>query len=330
MDSADADTADQPPRPVAFISHHSSQQKTARHLKSILERNGIAGWMAPDDIDPGATFDQAIIEQVRDCDVMVLLFCARSDQSDHVRREIALAVDHKKLIYPVRLEDIDAEGLAYWLSGYQWIDWLDRRDATIQRMVDTIRRQTDAPGAPAVGGRGFGMRRPRRRLIAASAVVVGIAALAAGLWFSLGGGEENYLKVRPGSWVRQMTDHEVVSAPGGEESARAAFAALGLDRAQGCIGAAESTDPGISFFDLDGSNNCSMDSLAPDEGSKIFAEFTCRPEALNGDTAVFALDVLPEGSMKMRADGNVTIRDGEGMQSLHEIAFHYYYSAKAC
>jgi hypothetical protein len=52
-----------------------------------------------------------------------------------------LAEDNRKLIYPVRLEDIDAKGLAYWLHDYQWVDWIDRRDATIQKMIETIKRQ---------------------------------------------------------------------------------------------------------------------------------------------------------------------------------------------
>ncbi|MGP1352861.1 MAG: TIR domain-containing protein [Parasphingopyxis sp.] len=127
-------------RPVAFISHHSSQVETARQLKQVLANNGVDGWMAPDDIDPGRPFDQAIIEQVRTSDLIILLFCARSDQSRHVKRELMMAENGDKLIFPVRLENIDADGLAYWLNDYQWIDWFDRRDDTIQRMIDTIKR----------------------------------------------------------------------------------------------------------------------------------------------------------------------------------------------
>jgi hypothetical protein len=135
--------------PVAFISHHSSQEQTARHLKKILQRNGIDGWMAPDDIEPGRPFDEAIVEQVADSDLIVLLFCAKSDQSRHVKRELIMADNNRKLVYPVRLEDIDAKGLAYWLNDYQWIDWIDRRDETIQRMVDTIKKQFSITGDTA-------------------------------------------------------------------------------------------------------------------------------------------------------------------------------------
>jgi hypothetical protein len=134
--------------PAAFISHHSSQIDAARHLARILDRHGIKGWMAPDDIDPGMPFDKVIVEQIGKSDVILLLFCARSDQSKHVKREIMLAEQSGKLIYPIRLETIQPDGLAYWLQDYQWIDWLDQRDDAIERMIATVRRQLSMPAAP--------------------------------------------------------------------------------------------------------------------------------------------------------------------------------------
>ncbi|RED17709.1 TIR domain-containing protein [Parasphingopyxis lamellibrachiae] len=128
-------------RPTAFISHHSSQVETARRLKVILGHHGVTGWMAPDDIDPGQPFDKAIVDQVRQSDLIILLFCGQSDQSRHVKRELMMAEDSDKLIYPVRLEEKPADGLAYWLNDYQWIDWFDGDDKTITRMIDTIKRQ---------------------------------------------------------------------------------------------------------------------------------------------------------------------------------------------
>lgn len=320
------------PRPVAFISHHSSQEETARHLKTILERNGITGWMAPDDIEPGLLFDKAIVDEVRQCDMIVLLFCAKSDQSDHVRRELTLAVDNKKMIYPVRLEDIDAEGLAYWLSGYQWVDWIDRRDDTIQRLVDTIKHQAGDDGAATDGraaqrsGRrkGFG----NGRVLWLGGGAVAIAGLAGG-WYMLSGEEDAELKILSGSWTRELTAHSAV-APDDATAAEILFASLGLDSARGCIGDVESTNPGVSFFDLDGRNNCSMEQLSPGEDAKLLAEFTCRPAALAGTTATFALDVTPNRNTKILANGNLTIRDGAGGQSLYEVEFHYFYSGKEC
>lgn len=138
MDDSQSDSAEQP---TAFISHHSSQVETARRLKVILGHHGITGWMAPDDIDPGQPFDKAIVDQVRRSDLIILLFCGQSDQSRHVKRELMMAENSDKLIYPVRLEEKPADGLAYWLNDYQWIDWFDGNDDTVTRMIDTIKRQ---------------------------------------------------------------------------------------------------------------------------------------------------------------------------------------------
>ncbi len=132
-------------QPIAFISHHSSQVDAARHLANALKQQGIKGWMAPDDIDPGQPFDRVIIEKIAESDVILLLFCSRSDQSKHVKREIMLAEQEHKLIFPIRLETIQPQGLAYWLQDYQWIDWLDKRDDAIERMVRTIRNQLNLP-----------------------------------------------------------------------------------------------------------------------------------------------------------------------------------------
>ncbi len=140
-------------QPTAFISHHSSQVETARRLKVILSHHGIIGWMAPDDINPGQPFDKAIVNQVRESDLIILLFCEQSDQSRHVKRELMMAEDADKLIFPVRLEDKAADGLAYWLNDYQWIDWFDGEDDTITRMIETIKSQADEQDkAPAASG----------------------------------------------------------------------------------------------------------------------------------------------------------------------------------
>jgi hypothetical protein len=320
-------------RPVAFISHHSSQERTARHLKDILERNGIVGWMAPDDIAPGTRFDTAIVDQVRTCDMIVLLFCARSDQSEHVRRELTLGVDHKKLIYPVRLEDIDVQGLAYWLSGYQWIDWIDQRDETIQRLIDTIHRQTSVETGTGKSGppppkarRGYA---PGKRWWIAG--IAAAAALTIGLgWYFWAQKEVNEFKVLSGGWLRELESHSLVTRGIEPDAAEALFDRLTLDSAQGCIGPADADSPGVSFFDLDGHNNCSMDQIGRDGDGDLLAELTCRPEALDGGTASFALELTTDQSTKIGAAGNLTISDDTGARTLYQVAFHYYYAGKAC
>ena len=72
----------------------------------ILSHHGITGWMAPDDINPGQPFDKAIVDQVRQSDLIILLFCEQSDQSRHVKRELMMAEDADKLIETCRAANV--------------------------------------------------------------------------------------------------------------------------------------------------------------------------------------------------------------------------------
>lgn len=133
---------------TAFISHHSSQYASAKRVKAALARAGIDGWLAPDDIEPGTHFDVAIVEQLERSDVIILLLDSRADRSKHVKRELMLADEGDKPIFPVRLEPVEASGLAYWLKEHQWIDWFGGEGDGLDRLVAAIDRRTG--GARAV------------------------------------------------------------------------------------------------------------------------------------------------------------------------------------
>lgn len=314
-------------RPVAFISHHSSKEKTARHVKTILERNGVEGWMAPDDIEPGVAFDQAIIEQVERSDLIILLFCAKSDQSRHVKRELMMAENNKKLIYPVRLEDIDAKGLAYWLNDYQWIDWIDRRDATIQKMIETVKRQVGpkdpvAEVADASVSAGPASDEPAPAASPNTAPVslmggdgdadgpkrfAGITLDKKG-WYLLGGGavfaaillgllinaltREPEFKVQPGRWQTSYVVDRVLEDSGADEAEADAFLRqFETNSSIQCITEAEARSPGNDFFDPNRANNCAMSNLTM-EGGRFRVQLECQPPDLNG----VALNVWMRGT----------------------------------
>ncbi|MBC7986450.1 MAG: TIR domain-containing protein [Sphingomonadaceae bacterium] len=351
-------------KPIAFISHHNSQEKVARHVKAVFERNGVIGWMAPDDIEPGLQFDRAIIEQVKKSDIIVLLFCAQSDQSKHVKREIMLAEDQDKLIYPVRLEAIEPSGLAYWLQDYQWIDWVDRRDATIERMLATVKRQVAArdaanPPVPAVeeetapdnstaveppspeptveaaappppvrapagpamsapmpllgdgagplrdidaaddGGTeeiaarptGFIAKIDRNGWIAIG-VVGALLVVLLGIAFANMGGSSDAdgdFAVNPGMWEARVDDVNI-TFPELEPGIAEEYAREIADNSvsEGCITEDEAADPDASILDLDGEENCEIDEFSMEDGT-IVAELSCRPTALEGGEATYAL-----------------------------------------
>ena len=134
---------------AVFISYHSSKRAVVEHIARYFQRHGIATWWAPRDVPPGSKWDEAITAAIDEASALVLLFCASADSSIHVKREVALADRAKIPIYWVRLEKVEPHGLGYFLSPTQWVDWLDRRDSTLDSLVSDLQN-------PAIGGRALG------------------------------------------------------------------------------------------------------------------------------------------------------------------------------
>lgn len=135
--------------PRLFVSHHSSKYDIAQQVEALLSERGIRCWIAPRDVPPGAPFDSAISQAINESAAVLLLFCSNSDKSRHVKRELILGDSAGRPIIPLRLEAIDPGELAYHLADSQWIDWIDRREAVMDRVAAQVRLYAGAPAALA-------------------------------------------------------------------------------------------------------------------------------------------------------------------------------------
>jgi TIR domain len=76
---------------MVFISHSSKDRATADAICAHLESAGIKCWIAPRDIEPGATWTKGIMQGLEACRVLILVFSEHANDSDHVEREVAKA-----------------------------------------------------------------------------------------------------------------------------------------------------------------------------------------------------------------------------------------------
>jgi len=79
-----------------FISYASGDKAVADAACATLEGRRIRCWIAPRDILAGADWGDAITEAISECQVMVLVFSGRSNESDRVRDEVVMAADEGK------------------------------------------------------------------------------------------------------------------------------------------------------------------------------------------------------------------------------------------
>ncbi len=90
----------------AFISYSTANQSMADSTKRLLEKNKIASWMAPNDIPVGKKYAEVINSAIKKCDCVILLLSDAAQNSPWVPKEIERAINYKKMIIPVKLEDM--------------------------------------------------------------------------------------------------------------------------------------------------------------------------------------------------------------------------------
>jgi TIR domain len=106
-----------------FISYATENKRIADDICGHLEANTISCWMAPRDIDAGSDWPEAIHRSIRDSRAMVVVFTAEANDSRHMPREIALAIDHDVRILPFKLSKTPpGPRLEYLLKTTQWVD----------------------------------------------------------------------------------------------------------------------------------------------------------------------------------------------------------------
>jgi hypothetical protein len=157
--------------PLIFISHSSHDRREAARICDALERLGLGCWLASRDIDPGENFQEAIVHAIRSVRVMVLVFTGNANNSNEIKKEIAIASQHGLPVIPLRVEDVvPSDAFLYELSTRQWVDAFDDWDRAMARLADQI-GEIAGQERPVLPPRTTGPRFSR--------VVIGLAVAAA-------------------------------------------------------------------------------------------------------------------------------------------------------
>lgn len=145
------------PRDV-FISYSPRDKATADAVCHALEAVGIRCWIAPRDALPGRKYQGSIVRALRECRVMVLVFSAGSNESDHVTREVSIAADLGMPVVPFRIEAVEMnDELYFYISS---VHWLDALAPPMERHIDRLVQAVAAlvPTSGPVGQEHTGLR----------------------------------------------------------------------------------------------------------------------------------------------------------------------------
>jgi formylglycine-generating enzyme required for sulfatase activity len=143
-----------------FVSHSSKDKPAADAVCAVLEAQGIRCWVAPRDIIPGRDWGESIVEAIKGARVMVLIFSANANNSEHIKREVERAANWRIPIIPLRIEDVvPTASLEYFLSTPHWLDaFTPPLENHLQHLAQVVRQilgvapaETSFVPAPLVG-----------------------------------------------------------------------------------------------------------------------------------------------------------------------------------
>ena len=105
-----------------FISYSSANKAIADATCHILEECGIPCWIAPRNIIPGKTWAGNIVQAIRECSLMVLIYSEDSNSSSQVANEVDKAFSHGKIIIPFMVDSTPMnDDFDYYLSRKHWL-----------------------------------------------------------------------------------------------------------------------------------------------------------------------------------------------------------------
>src|SRR6478752_281246 len=121
-----------------FISYRRADVAWARLLHSQLRAQGVEAWYDAL-VGPGEDWRIATAKALEDSQIFVLLFSENAAQSSDIAKELAAAVLEKKLIVPVRLQNIAPKGaFLYELASRNWINAYENTEIKLVELAKSL------------------------------------------------------------------------------------------------------------------------------------------------------------------------------------------------
>jgi TolB-like protein len=127
-----------------FISYRRADEAWARSLHSQLRAEGVEAWYDAL-VGPGQDWRVATAQALEACRIFVLLFSENAAQSSDIAKELAAATLEKKLIIPVRLQNIAPKGaFLYELASRNWVDAHENTEIRLAQLAKELATQVQS------------------------------------------------------------------------------------------------------------------------------------------------------------------------------------------
>ncbi|HUE66375.1 MAG TPA: TIR domain-containing protein [Rhizomicrobium sp.] len=177
-----------------FISYRRADEAWARLLHAQLRAEGVEAWYDAQ-LGAGQDWRVATAKALQASRIFVLLFSQAAAESEDVAKELAAAIFSKKLVVPVRIENIQPTGaFLYELASRNWVNAFENTEAKLVELAQSLAKLVKAgvvdesiiPFDRNVGAKTPAQKRSWLKrnplFIGVAAAIVMVAALAALFW----------------------------------------------------------------------------------------------------------------------------------------------------
>jgi TolB-like protein len=163
-----------------FISYRRSDETWARLLYNQLKAEGVEAWY-DGLVGAGQEWRTATGKALEDSQIFVLLFSENAAQSSDIVKELAVATHEKKLVVPVRLQNVEPKGaFLYELASRNWVNAYQDTETSLAELAKGLAQLVRAGGrdeSALTFARPSGKRAGTKPLWPFKAVFVGGAAV---------------------------------------------------------------------------------------------------------------------------------------------------------
>ncbi len=110
-------------------------------VKKALEAKGIDPWFDEQCIYHDTGFMAQIAQAIEDAYVFLFISTENSNASPWVQKELALAVELKKSIIPLKVVERYPASVGIWIAGVDYEDYFQKRAAAIPLLVDKVHKE---------------------------------------------------------------------------------------------------------------------------------------------------------------------------------------------
>lgn len=117
-----------------FVSHCSKDIKIVEQIVDVLRECAIPYWKAPEMIPAGSNYAKEIPQALKNCGVVLFIVSEAAQNSIWVEKELDSAVNARKKIIPVRIDDTPLNDMyLFYMNNIQMIDIQIQADGRISK-----------------------------------------------------------------------------------------------------------------------------------------------------------------------------------------------------